>query len=175
MLAALLGMLQIGVLLIAVAVSQFDEGFLDVGIDGGGGFGTGANVAQLTDECLGGDMASCDNLYLETPVGSEGESIGETCGNRNDPAPNQCEVIHGAVFDGDADSGGDALTAFGYGDDIDLDLLWDGCEGGDMLDCDDLYFQSPVGSAYESFGASCGDRVSATTTQGLCDDTEPQT
>lgn len=173
-LAALLGMLQLFVLVVVVAVANFDENFLDVGFDGGG-FGTGGDVAQLTEDCLGGDMVACDTLYLETPVGSDGEFIGETCGNRNDPAPAQCEIIHGAVFDPAAEIGIDAVAAFGYGDDPELDLLWDGCVSGDMLDCDDLFFQAPVGSEYESFGESCGDRVEAVDSRGLCADLQTAT
>ena len=44
----------------------------------------------------------------------------------------------------------------GYGDDADLDALWDSCGGGDGDACDELFFSSPVGSAYEDFGDTCG-------------------
>ena len=43
-----------------------------------------------------------------------------------------------------------------YGDDPHLDALWDDCEAGDMVACDDLYFVSPRGSDYEAFGDNCG-------------------
>ncbi|WP_062135877.1 DUF4190 domain-containing protein [Demequina aestuarii] len=43
-----------------------------------------------------------------------------------------------------------------YGDDPFLDGLWDECEAGDMAACDDLYYESPVGSGYEDFGWECG-------------------
>ena len=46
-----------------------------------------------------------------------------------------------------------------YGDDPDLDALWDLCEIGDWLACDDLYLESPVDSEYEFFGATCGELV----------------
>ncbi len=45
-----------------------------------------------------------------------------------------------------------------YGDDRALDKLWDGCEAGDGQACDDLWEQAPVGSVYEQFGVTCGDR-----------------
>jgi hypothetical protein len=45
---------------------------------------------------------------------------------------------------------------FIYGDDPELDVLWDGCAVGDTVACDDLYFLSPVDSEYEWFGATCG-------------------
>ncbi|PFG18994.1 DUF4190 domain-containing protein [Serinibacter salmoneus] len=43
-----------------------------------------------------------------------------------------------------------------YGDDPELDLLWDSCEEGDMLACDSLFEQSPSGSEYEEFADTCG-------------------
>lgn len=43
-----------------------------------------------------------------------------------------------------------------YGDDPFLDGLWDQCEAGDMVACDDLYYESPFGSEYEDFGWECG-------------------
>lgn len=45
---------------------------------------------------------------------------------------------------------------FDYGDDPDLDMLYDACEAGDMQSCDDLYALSPGGSNYEVFGSWCG-------------------
>lgn len=43
-----------------------------------------------------------------------------------------------------------------YGDDPHLDELADYCSAGSLSDCDDLYLESPSGSAYEEFGSSCG-------------------
>ena len=45
-----------------------------------------------------------------------------------------------------------------YGDDPELDALWDACEAGDDVACDDLFWQSPTGSEYESFALSCAGR-----------------
>lgn len=45
-----------------------------------------------------------------------------------------------------------------YGDNPTLDALWDACEDGDGRACDDLYLSSAVGSEYERFGDTCGDR-----------------
>jgi hypothetical protein len=49
--------------------------------------------------------------------------------------------------------------AWMYGDDAWFDELWDACEYGDGDACNDLYWTTPVGSAYEDFGATCGWRV----------------
>ncbi|PYF99060.1 hypothetical protein SAMN05216184_10982 [Georgenia satyanarayanai] len=45
-----------------------------------------------------------------------------------------------------------------YGEDADLDRLWDSCAEGDAQACDDLYLESPVGSEYEEYGDTCGGR-----------------
>ena len=45
-----------------------------------------------------------------------------------------------------------------YGDDPELDALYDACAAGDGDACDDLYYQSPFGSEYEEFGNTCGGR-----------------
>ncbi len=45
-----------------------------------------------------------------------------------------------------------------YGDDAGLDALWEACEAGDLQACDDLYRYSPIGSGYEAYGDSCGER-----------------
>jgi hypothetical protein len=44
------------------------------------------------------------------------------------------------------------------GPDVDLRALYSGCAAGDLSDCDSLYWASDIGSDYESFGASCGNR-----------------
>ncbi len=45
-----------------------------------------------------------------------------------------------------------------YGDDPELDALWDGCAAGDGATCDQLFDAAPLGSDYERFGSTCGDR-----------------
>lgn len=46
----------------------------------------------------------------------------------------------------------------GFGDDAGLDILWLACEAGEGAACDELFERSPVGSEYELFGVSCGNR-----------------
>lgn len=60
-------------------------------------------------------------------------------------------------------------TADRYGDDPELDSLWDACGGGSGVACDNLFFTSPSGSEYEEFGATCGDRFSLSTAPLLCE------
>ncbi len=47
---------------------------------------------------------------------------------------------------------------FNIGDDMYLDDLWVECERGDGTACDALWEEAPVGSVYESFGVTCGNR-----------------
>ncbi len=46
-----------------------------------------------------------------------------------------------------------------------LDGLYDDCAAGDMEACDDLYLQTPAGSACEAFGDTCGGITSG---EGWC-------
>ena len=46
-----------------------------------------------------------------------------------------------------------------YVDDLVLDLLWDQCSGGNPQACDELYRDAPIGSRYETYGRTCGDRL----------------
>lgn len=65
---------------------------------------------------------------------------------------------------------GPTLEGETYGDNPELDALWDACAADDMQACDDLYFDSPGGSAYEDFGDTCGGRTDGGT---LCASGEP--
>ncbi len=44
-------------------------------------------------------------------------------------------------------------------DDPELTALIEGCEAGDMQACDDLFFDSEIGSDAEAYGDTCGARV----------------
>lgn len=55
------------------------------------------------------------------------------------------------------------------GDDPALDELAVDCHQGDLSSCDDLYVDSPAGSLYEAYGATCGARIDQATNQ-LCAD-----
>lgn len=46
-----------------------------------------------------------------------------------------------------------------YGDNAELDALWDDCESGDGAACDELYRVSEIDSEYEEFGDTCGGRL----------------
>ncbi len=47
---------------------------------------------------------------------------------------------------------------FAFGDDNRLDFLYTQCEAGDGRACDRLWTDAPIGSEYEQFGVTCGNR-----------------
>ena len=54
------------------------------------------DFADDVEACEDGDMAVCDQLFLETPVGSEAEEVGRTCGGEGDETTaGQCEELFG--------------------------------------------------------------------------------
>jgi len=119
----------------------------------GDSYGSDASLDPLWDTCEAGDFAACDELYWGSPGGSGYEDFGMSCGGRVDDSGGDCVGSFGESGAAGVDVGG------AYGDDASLDALWDACEGGDMAACDELYFESPFGSAYEEFGNTCGNRV----------------
>lgn len=55
-----------------------DEDFFDDDLpseDGDGTYGSDPVLDALQDDCVDGDAAACEELYLESPVGSEYESV----------------------------------------------------------------------------------------------------
>ena len=52
---------------------------------GGGVYGSDPDLDALWDACAAGDLSACDRLYFESPVGSEYERFGDTCGEQREP------------------------------------------------------------------------------------------
>lgn len=131
-------------------ITDFDDIFGD---DGGGfgeidddsvdTYGDDPDLDMLWDACAASDWVACDELYWISPIGSDYETYGSTCANTAEPTSGGCDTIYG--------SGESA-----YGDDPVLDGLHDDCAAGDMAACDELYWDSPIGSEYETFAVSCG-------------------
>ena len=101
-------------------------------------FGDSDPLDQLWRDCEEEDFVGCDILNLASPVGTDYEVFGRTCGQRGLPAEGSCVVQY-----------------LGFPD---LETLSAGCGVGDYGSCDILYFFTPVGSEEERYGATCGDR-----------------
>lgn len=102
--------------------------------------GNDIDLNHLADSCYAGNWSACDELYVLAPVGSDYEWYGGTCGGILDwISDDTCETLVILV---------DQLA----------ELAAD-CQVGDLHACDELYFQSPVGSNFEFFGATCGTRL----------------
>jgi hypothetical protein len=137
-------------------VSQFDD-IVPSSDSSVQSYGDDPELDALWDDCASGVMQACDDLFRQSPFGSEYEEFGNTCGNRTDGST-YCVQGSGATDEPTTD--GTSGEADGYGDDPALDALWDDCQAGDMGACDELFFTSPSGSQYEEFGDTCGNRTS---------------
>lgn len=47
-------------------------------------YGEDESLDAMYDACAAGDSAQCDQLFLRSPLGSDYESFGRTCGGRTD-------------------------------------------------------------------------------------------
>ena len=110
-------------------------------------YGSNSEWDALWDSCEAGALSACDELYRVSPVGSDYESFGGSCGNR-DGSPGFCAP----------EASNEGQQEGGFGTDPQLDLLWVECEEGNMFACDDLFFESAPGTLYEDYGATCGGR-----------------
>jgi len=126
-------------------------------------YGDDPELDRLHDQCRDGDMVACDDLYWQSPYFSEYESFGASCGDTQaEPVWGYCTWY--------ADAGLDEFEqADTFGDDPYLDELWTSCADGDLVACDDLYYEAPFGSDYEQFGADCGGHR-AEPMAGMCSD-----
>ena len=131
-------------------------------IGGSGRTGTGGDAADSYAEgCADGDMPACDSLYYASEAGSEDRELAETCNGQGDRADYMtCTALQIEL---------DKATS--YGDDPELDDLYDECKSGDMAACDELYETAPsadAGSEYKDFGGDCGG-VDTGGTDGWCE------
>jgi len=165
------------------AIAYDQEQLLETGTDpdtaaeacgnSGGLFGSDASsygddpeLDALWDACEAGDDVACDDLYWESPLGSEYESFAQENGGGSgglfgsDPSEFRSDCASGDVF-----ACVDLFLAASDADDeqLALDGLRDECAGDDMFACDLLYLYSPIGSDDEEFGATCGGRTDGST------------
>lgn len=102
------------------------------------GYGDDPTLDRLWDSCEGGQLASCDDLYAQSPGNSSYLDFGASCGNRGSDS-------RWCVND--------------RGDDPAMDALYDGCAAGDWESCDTLFESTRPGSGYQTFADTCGNRT----------------
>ncbi|MBT94726.1 MAG: hypothetical protein CL431_01995 [Acidimicrobiaceae bacterium] len=114
------------------------------------GYAYGTNIIgdYLWDLCSDGTYWACDNLFnldLYVPVGGEYTEFGATCGDRV-----EIDIYCIEYF----------KTSFptSYGEDPNLDILYDECSQDNGNSCDLLYFASSgfEDDDYFQFAATCG-------------------
>jgi hypothetical protein len=59
-----------------------------------GDLGDDEALDALADDCFDGDFSACDQLFFDSPVGSDYEAYGDSCGGRNEPA-GLCVNVYG--------------------------------------------------------------------------------
>jgi S1-C subfamily serine protease len=118
-------------------------------------YGDDPELDGLWDACEDGDLEACNELYWRSPVGSEYEAYGATCGRSGTGWGSCADELEPFPWPDDVPS-----SSATYGEDPELDGLWDACEAGDLAACDELYLVGPYGSDYETFGSTCGERRS---------------
>ena len=120
-----------------------------------------ANLQQLSVDCSTGDMQACDDLYAASPVGSDEEYWGGTCGGLYPGAP-----------------GGTCVSGVSeyFTDPAELNIAQEYCLSGDMDACDFLYRASNFGTDYEAVAHTCGGTRTldpAATVVEWCSDSTP--
>lgn len=133
--------------------------------------GSAQLAAAFEDSGIPEDEAQClaaelDGVFSEDRIRELGESDAQFTAEETAAmfeAASECDTFGGVDPEGIGSSEGDS-----YGDNAELDALWDACEGGDDAACDDLYWESGVGTEYEEFGRTCGGR-SEDGIAGTCD------
>lgn len=111
---------------------------------------------ELWIACGQGSASSCNALLYEAPAGSDYEAFAFSCGGR--------ENLHCDVLLGDPSGGGLFAVDFNAetpapGNIVELDTWWEGCGDGSSRACAELVLAAPGGSAYASFGWTCGGRT----------------
>ena len=133
------------------------DGKVDRGNSGGPAVTAEGRVAGVVTEMDSNDggFQLVALLYTADALADE---VSDILANPSDVAPD-CEAGLEVLPEEWADDFDDAAGVNAYGDDPTLDALQDSCAAGDMVACDRLYLDSPVGSGYETFGATCGERA----------------
>ena len=92
-------------------------------------------------------LAAADGRAIDPETDAQLNELVESCRQAHDDA---------TAVEPDLQIVGNAPTKFG--DDAHLDQLYVVCGNGSGSACDQLFDEAPVGSEYEEYGLTCGDR-----------------
>lgn len=111
------------------------------------GYGDDAQLDALVDDCTGGDMDACDELFWAAGFGTDYEAVASSCGGHSHSAYGTCAWAASMEAEAaeQAASEAAALAAFASS-----------CEGGDMQACDDLSWEADYGTAEYDLAQTCG-------------------
>jgi hypothetical protein len=128
-------------------------------------FAQGLGLEEADAQCVASGLIEslgAEAMTILASAARDGSGDVDKLDNAMQQAAEDCDVPSD-VFDdsfGSVDSDANA-----YGDDPQLDALYDDCAAGDGTACDDLYVQSTPGSEYEQFAGTCGDRFEYSDTE----------
>ena len=125
----------------------------------------------MWESCGAGSASACNALLFEATAGSEYEAFAFSCGGRENL---HCSVLLG----GDPNEGGLLAADFeprtpAPGNISELDGWWEACGDGSSRACAQLVLSAPGGSAYATFGWTCGGRTTLGCAGLLGDDGPP--
>lgn len=133
--------------------------------------GDDASLDELWIVCGQGSASACNALLFESPAGSDYEAFAFSCGGR--------ENLHCSVLLGDPGAD-DGLLGVEFdpesaapGNIPELDGWWEACGTRSSRACAQLVLAAPGGSAYASFGWTCGGRTTRDCTLLVGDDGAP--
>jgi hypothetical protein len=115
------------------------------------GYGSDPQADAAYDLCQAGASQACKDLVVAAPAGSDYLDF-----DFGDPA----SAPSPQPTAGTTEVAQQPAEVDDYGDDPALDALWDRCAAADWNACDQLYLVSPIGSAYEWYGYTCGGTTS---------------
>ncbi|MFW2384021.1 MAG: hypothetical protein ACN4GZ_19875 [Acidimicrobiales bacterium] len=117
-----------------------------------------APIAEVTRETRVGDLVA-DGYSIEVSNCVTGLADGLRSGDSRTELIQACERAEEMLNAPEEVPDDIAFVGpIAYGDDPVLDELWDRCADGDGVACDALWSEAPIGSEYERFGVTCGER-----------------
>jgi len=105
---------------------------------------------ELAERCDAGDDAACDELYRQSPIGSDFEEFGRTCGGRRPSVAVACAETTGDDFPFDNDSGDDFSFENDSGDDFSFEYDFGDDFSFENDSGDDLPFEIPLEISFEN-------------------------